>query len=80
MHLCEETTVDKKQHIYQILIVKRDYHYMYVKADSMAEAEGYVIDNKLDDEILDFYLDDSECEVIGLKRLKTGLEDIKTVN
>lgn len=72
--------MDKKQHVYQILIVKRDYHYMYVKANSMDEAEDYVIEYQLDDEILDFYLDDSECEVIGLERLKTGLEDVKTVN
>jgi hypothetical protein len=53
---------------------------MYVKANSMDEAEDYVIEYQLDDEILDFYLDDSECEVIGLERLKTGLEDVKTVN
>jgi hypothetical protein len=72
--------VAKKQHIYQILIVKRDYHYMYVKADSMDEAEDYVIENKLDDEVLEEYWNDSECEVIGLERLKTHLEGVKTVN
>jgi len=72
--------VSKKQQVYQVLVVKRDYHYMYVKASSMDEAEDYVIDNNLDDDTLELYFDDSEYEVIGLDRLKTGLEDVKTVN
>ena len=72
--------MDKKQHIYRVLIVKRDYHYMNVKANSMDEAEDYVILNQLDDEILDFYCDDTEYEVIALEDVKTGLEAVKTVN
>jgi hypothetical protein len=79
----EDITVDKKQHIYEVCVIKRAYHYVYVKADNMDDAEEIVIDqllDKPDDEVLEEYLDDSECEVVALDRIKKPSKAIKTIN
>jgi hypothetical protein len=78
-----ELIVDKKQHIYDMMVVKREYYYMKVKAYSMDEAEETVIKLILDtpdESVLEEYWEDSECEVIGLGSVKKPSETIKTIN
>lgn len=75
--------MDKKQHIYHVMVVKRDYHHIYVKAFNEDEAEEIVIEQILenpDDSVLDAYWDDSECEAIALERVKKPSKALKTIN
>jgi tRNA A22 N-methylase len=79
----KEFIVDKKQHIYEMIVVKREYHYMKVKASSMDEAEELVIELILDnpdESVLEQYWDDSECEVMGLGVVRKPYEGIETIN
>jgi hypothetical protein len=78
-----ELIVDKKQHIYDMIVVKREYHYMSVKASSMDEAKELVIELILDnpdESILEEYWDDSECEVMGIGRARKHSEAFKMIN
>jgi len=74
--------VEKKQHVYWVCIVKREYFYMNVKASSGDEAEEIVIEQLLDDPNvnLDEYFDADEHEVIALDRVKRPSKTLKTIN
>ena len=75
--------MDKKQHIYEVCVEKREYHYMNVRANNREEAEEIVIELILDnpdETVLGQYLDDSECEVTVLDRVKTPSKAHKTIN
>lgn len=75
-------TVENKQHIYSVCIVKREYFYVNVKANSGDDAEDIVIETLLNDPNanLDEYFDADEHEVIALDRIKRPSKALKTIN
>ena len=76
------STPKEKQHIYEVCIIKREYHYVYIKAQSMDDAEEIMINQFLDDPAFDLsdYSDADEFEVIALDRIKKPSKALKTIN
>lgn len=72
----------EKQHIYHVCILKREYHYVYIKARSMDEAEEIMINKFLDDPNFDLsdYSDAEECEIVALDRVKRPSKALQTIN
>lgn len=75
-------TNKEKQHVYEVCIIKREYHYVYIKAQSMDDAEEIMINQFLDNPAFDLsdYSDAEECEVIALDRIKRPSKALQTIN